>query len=62
MDNVTQYAQAFFAVVGALYTVLSVIGNVVPNTKIGQFCRKFAADLQAIEKLESIVSSTDKKP
>ena len=52
MENISQYAQTFFAIVGALYAFASVVGNTFPNTKIGQFFRKFAADLQSIEKLE----------
>jgi hypothetical protein len=52
MDNIMQYTQDFFAIVGGLYAFASLVGNLVPNTKIGQLFRKFAADLQSIEKLE----------
>jgi hypothetical protein len=35
------------AIVGAVYVLLSTIGAVAPNTKVGQVARVLAADLNA---------------
>lgn len=53
-----QYLHTFFEIVGTLYAVASLIGNFAPNTKVGQFCRKFAADLKQVKQLED---KTEKK-
>jgi hypothetical protein len=43
------YVYDFFAVIGGLYTVVSVIGNVSPKGKFRDFCVKVALVLKKIE-------------
>lgn len=62
--------QAVLAVVGALYAVATLIGKLSPASRFGQACRRFAADLQPVEKkleetektLEGVVKTTGSEP
>jgi len=36
---------------GAIYVLLTAVGNIAPTTKIGQWCRTYAADFQQVEKV-----------
>jgi len=49
-QTIQVYLQAFLAVVGTLYVIASAVGRWAPaDSKLGQFCRKFAADLKTVE-------------
>jgi len=39
---------AITALIGTVYVLVSAIGAATPNSKLGQFCRRFAADLHQI--------------
>lgn len=58
MNNIQQYAQYALALVGTLYAVASLAGNLFPNTKFGKLCLKFAADLSTVKKLEEGLQKT----
>ena len=58
MNNIQQYAQYALALVGTLYAVASLAGNLFPNTKFGKLCLKFAADLSTVKKLEEDLQKT----
>ena len=48
-DLMNQHIQEVLAVVGALYTLLSVLGNLAPKTAFGRFCAKAALVLRNVE-------------
>ena len=53
------YITDIFAVLGALYTVFSVLGNVLPNGKVKSFFAKIAVDLSSFQKDEAEVETVD---
>ena len=44
----TEYANATLAIVGALYTIASVISSIAPKTKLGLACAKVALALRHV--------------
>lgn len=63
LQKIQVYAQAALAVLGTLYILASAIGRYSPPTsKLGIFCRKFAADLRAaateVQKLQAATAPT----
>jgi len=49
MSNIMQYVQAFFALLGALYVIFSVLGSFLPATSaFGNWCRTIAADIKML--------------
>jgi hypothetical protein len=62
MSNISQYVQALTATLVALYALATFIGGMSPNSKIGQLCRRFAADLAPVVPQKALQKAGEDDP
>lgn len=51
LTTISPYLHVALEAVGAIYALATLVGNTAPTTRLGQFCRKYAGDLQTAEKV-----------